>query len=768
MKKDNFKHNIVVSDVLEQNETLQSLYMARKAPCLFLLRNIAAMLMLSGMILLIFSLFPSIQLNVWVALAILLPLCCGLNILLAGKWRSIGILFICILASLLLIIGLNTDPNSIGALKNDFADRLTELTGHIHLRYVDIDEFRSIPLLLCAGLIVSLILCLLLLSKRDYPLLLFSGIILTCSLAGIFSSSSGAFLLFTGVLLAAVLRCSQLGGYAVPKESSKSFLGLLSALSITAFAVVLCLPFTNMGTAAICENAFTLLHKIKYDSSTASMPEGKLKDLNGWKNSSTPALSIKSSEALAAERLYFRGMVGEIYTGHGWTSLDNASLSKQYGLFYWLHENGFYGQVTSAEAASALEAAGALDYSERSMEITNISACKRYMYLPYQAIKGNYLDDTLIGDAIVFADKYNLPKNESSVLSIALCPEASNRFALQSKTADAQEQLSVKLYLSCERAYAEFVYENYLQLTPEVRSIFAELFGDSPDAMTLTQITEKIMAALETELTYNEAANTPCGDNDFIAYVLELGKSGYSVHYATCAAMMLRYFGVPARYVEGYLLTEKQARNYVAGNALVLTENDAHAWAEYYLDGIGWVPFDITPGYIDKSELPIMNAGETAPDDAPGEEQQYQNDNLSIVPLVRPNRPDNKHPANYFWLIAIILLSFLMLAFTFRTVFFRLRLRKRLRQMKEADNNEAITLRYGYCTMLIERTKSNFIIIPEEIHNINLEAIFSNHIMNESKRTAMAEFMRTVIRECKQRRNFIKRLYDRFIACLYI
>ena len=57
-------------------------------------------------------------------------------------------------------------------------------------------------------------------------------------------------------------------------------------------------------------------------------------------------------------------------------------------------------------------------------------------------------------------------------------------------------------------------------------------------------------------------------------------------HYATAAVLMLRYYGVPARYVEGYYLRPEEANAAAPGEELVLDETHAHAWAEYYLDGI--------------------------------------------------------------------------------------------------------------------------------------------------------------------------------------
>lgn len=46
---------------------------------------------------------------------------------------------------------------------------------------------------------------------------------------------------------------------------------------------------------------------------------------------------------------------------------------------------------------------------------------------------------------------------------------------------------------------------------------------------------------------------TPVGSGvDFVLNFLDGTRKGYSVHYATAAAMMFRYYGIPARYVEGF------------------------------------------------------------------------------------------------------------------------------------------------------------------------------------------------------------------------
>ena len=49
----------------------------------------------------------------------------------------------------------------------------------------------------------------------------------------------------------------------------------------------------------------------------------------------------------------------------------------------------------------------------------------------------------------------------------------------------------------------------------------------------------------------------------------KIKKSGYDVQYAAAAVMMFRYYGIPSRYVEGYLLTPETVKE--AGTAETVT-----------------------------------------------------------------------------------------------------------------------------------------------------------------------------------------------------
>ena len=97
--------------------------------------------------------------------------------------------------------------------------------------------------------------------------------------------------------------------------------------------------------------------------------------------------------------------------------------------------------------------------------------------------------------------------------------------------------------------------------------------------------------------TYSlELPELPAGE-DPIEYFLGTGRQGYCMHYAGASVMILRELGVPARYVSGYVagsfLYNKETRMFEA----VVKDSAAHAWVEIYLEGIGWVPVEVTKGY---------------------------------------------------------------------------------------------------------------------------------------------------------------------------
>lgn len=78
---------------------------------------------------------------------------------------------------------------------------------------------------------------------------------------------------------------------------------------------------------------------------------------------------------------------------------------------------------------------------------------------------------------------------------------------------------------------------------------------------------------------------------EYLEYFLLESREGYCAHFATAFVLLARAEGLPARYVEGFKVPLNAIRNMRVYSSM------AHAWAEVYLEGVGWVPFEPTPDY---------------------------------------------------------------------------------------------------------------------------------------------------------------------------
>lgn len=99
------------------------------------------------------------------------------------------------------------------------------------------------------------------------------------------------------------------------------------------------------------------------------------------------------------------------------------------------------------------------------------------------------------------------------------------------------------------------------------------------------------------EYTYStQLGKVPAGE-DAVEYFLSESHTGYCTHFATAGVMILRELGVPARYATGYWVKSNRFlwENDIDGYRASVQDDNAHAWVEIYLDGIGWVPVEMTP-----------------------------------------------------------------------------------------------------------------------------------------------------------------------------
>lgn len=101
-------------------------------------------------------------------------------------------------------------------------------------------------------------------------------------------------------------------------------------------------------------------------------------------------------------------------------------------------------------------------------------------------------------------------------------------------------------------------------------------------------IVRRALAMIHAGFAYT-LATPPAGINEVDDFLFER-KAGYCEHFSSAFVVLMRAAGIPARVVTGYA---GGVRNPLGGYWLV-RQSDAHAWAEVWLAGRGWVRVDPT------------------------------------------------------------------------------------------------------------------------------------------------------------------------------
>ena len=505
-------------------------------------------------------------------------------------------------------------------------------------------------------------------------------VLLACGLAGCFVSNA-AFLnqvnALRGVALGALAAAIVLGAVA----------GIAAALTFV----------SPLDGDQMRSGATQALEELRFGKATYAMPDGKIAAARALQTSDREALEVATDANVSVE--YLRGFVGDVFANGSWEALDPESVTGSADLFYWLRDDGFNAQ---GQIAKASVATGFAESALQPWAITYEGARARFAYLPY-----GYAE----GAQATFTTDFSRALRESSTSNVSFTADAGilwKAYKVQGAVAAVGDKPEEAVrYRADEQAYRAFVYDNYLSVPRSAADTFERLFGDS---VKLTSEEAKALVAsyFDNYVSYEEDPKEPQPGLDAVSNFLAGTQEGYSIHYATAAALMLRYYGVPARYVEGYQLNADDA----TGSYLyVLTEKDAHAWVEYYLDGVGWVVFDPTPGYGDESLYEKTENTTTSPLGSLFD--QGSSSGATWVPEIAEEEPEPEPetdrgtladfgPNWLLWLV-IGLLAGLIVAFVVRAVILRRRHAQRLEELKGAGTPSSLAALFGYGVVLAQR-----------------------------------------------------------------
>lgn len=340
-----------------------------------------------------------------------------------------------------------------------------------------------------------------------------------------------------------------------------------------------------------------------------SLPRGNLAKASVMNTGSDDCLSIHFDGVPSGDML-LRGFTGATFENGVWTALpESAFEGSWHGVVSWLAASGLQPSFQRAAFDDARAAASEGDVSTKTMRVVAHDASTRYIYAPASArsldcgdVQANF-DGTILS-GMVGKDTYSVEYDD--VAPSELLADAT--FLSEDETG----------YARAEAVFSAFSKEHYLDISADdaeaVRAyIFDEETWDETAGESTYAVVSRVRTMLSTVASYTEGPIDVPQGTSFARWFFSNAREGNSAYFATVATMAFREQGIPARYVEGYRVgTDERDTARDNDGDVLLGANQAHAWCEIYIRGIGWTPIEVTPGFYNQTIQPdnVVDVGE--------------------------------------------------------------------------------------------------------------------------------------------------------------
>lgn len=335
----------------------------------------------------------------------------------------------------------------------------------------------------------------------------------------------------------------------------------------------------------------------------------RLGNFNSISFSGRTELTINTSGfPLPHDNVYLKGYTGSVYDGKSWSELDENVYSKNSRLFESFKENQLYPQDMLFDSyGKDMEMLSSVYPALITMTVEPSFFNRQYCFTPYNSRAKEKL--TYINDIRTESDnknKYSFEVSPYQDYDVLLTSDFYSTVAYYSNDSVVSDNID-----ESDSEYHDFVYSNYLDVpnNEEIQKLYNIFIDDNISSDTFSQL-NYIKNVLAENAQYTlEPGRTPSG-KDFVSYFLTENHKGYCVHFATAGVILARMSGIPARFTEGYVLLAddfSESNETENGYKIEIKDDRAHAWAEIYLDGYGWIPYEFTP-----AAAPALNPSGTA------------------------------------------------------------------------------------------------------------------------------------------------------------
>lgn len=432
------------------------------------------------------------------------------------------------------------------------------------------------------------------------------------------------------------------------------------------------------------------------------------------------------------EPVYLRGYVGEIYRNGQWNHLPATVWKENKNLFYWLEQDGFVaaGQLGLADRLVN----GQTEIGTITIETKDADA--EYAYLPYTYMSTEAKVQSWC-DAYLTAPIFGRMKTytyQAGATATDRWTDIAGGFFTKEET----DEMSA--YLLDESYYNGFVYSYDTYLTNGDRELLQQYVGDAGDQskghIEYKTAIEKVKTYLDEQFLYTDhpALQQEDGESILEAF-LEQGK-GYDVHYATLATLLFRYYGIPARYVEGYLVTPEDVAQAEPGTEIAVSRGRIHAWTEIYVDGIGYVPIEVSPAYADVMPEADMTIGiDNSVIQKSFESSSGQTQTMDTLESGEDTQTINKTIAMALYLIFLLLILCILCYVLYRIIRKLYQRRVLVRLFKDTDHKLAVCVIFSYMEVQEYR-------IHEAARKLGNKAAYSGQPVTEQEHRQMLVYMK--------------------------
>ena len=249
-------------------------------------------------------------------------------------------------------------------------------------------------------------------------------------------------------------------------------------------------------------------------------------------------------------------------------------------------------------------------------------------------------------------------------------------------------------------------------------------------------------------------------------------KIGHSVHFASAATLMFRYYGIPSRYVEGYLITPDDVKDKKSGDTIDISGQNGHAWTEIYIDGMGWVPVEMTPEYYDVMEEPDLTAGLEAKGARTAPLPETENNTKQNPPSIQTHWNLKLAVTGVIEFILLLLAVFDLFGIGFFLTVCILRTAANIRRKKafqSEDRKKAVRAMAGYAGRLYKKGSFDKKLSRqfENTWQTGQKAAFSPHEISQEERREVEECVKVLKKELLKNTGWYEKWIMKYIERLY-